>query len=194
LPLEFYEARNAMRIARSEGAEEYADESYAHALKLMDNADQYAIDKHHQNKQLIAISPEVVQTAEDARTIAVKRMDEARNHEERRQSENALANSQAQTADATRRSERSDANAANAQSEAAFANNKAQQSETDNANLRAQRDSERLASADAQSQTQAQIEAASRQRDKAVPDQASAQLGTNRCTSRVGANQAGHGS
>jgi outer membrane protein OmpA-like peptidoglycan-associated protein len=179
LPLEFYEARNAMRIAKSEGAEQYADESYGHALKLMDNADQYAIDKHHQNKQLIAISREVVQTAEDARTIAVKGMEEARNHEERRQSDDALADSQAQTADATRRSERSDANAANAQSDAALANNKAQQTETDNANLRAQRDSERLASADAQAQTQAQIDAARRQRDKAVADQASAQLETN---------------
>jgi outer membrane protein OmpA-like peptidoglycan-associated protein len=180
LPLEFYEARNAMRIAKSEDAEQYADESFGHALKLMDKADQYAIDKHHQNKQLIAISREVVQTAEDARTIAVKRMDEARNHEERRQLDNALVDSQAQTADATRRSERSDANAANAQSDAALANNKAQQSETDNANLRAQRDSERIASAETQAQTQAQIEAATRQRDKALADQANAQVESNR--------------
>ena len=180
LPLEFYEARNAMRIAKSEGAEQDADESYGHALKLMDNADQYAVDRHHQNKQLIAISREVVQTAEDARTIAVKRMDEARNHEERRQLDNALVDSQAQTADATRRSERSDANAANAQSDAALANNKAQRSETDNANLRAQRDTERIASAETQAQTQAQIEAATRQRDKALADQASAQVETSR--------------
>jgi len=180
LPLEFYEARNAMRIAKSEGAEQYADESYGHALKLMDNADQYAIDRHHHNKQLIAISREVVQTAEDARTIAVKRMDEARNHEERRQLDNALVDSQAQTADATRRSERSDADAANAQSDAALANNKAQQSEVDNASLRVQRDNERKASAEAEAQTQAQIDAATRQRDKAVADQASAQIETNR--------------
>jgi outer membrane protein OmpA-like peptidoglycan-associated protein len=180
LPLEFYEARNAMRIAKSEGAEQYSDESYGHALKLMDDADRYAIDKHYQKKLLIGISREVVQTAEDARTIAVKRMDDARNHEERRQSDNALLDSQAQTADATRRSERSDANAANAQSDAALANNKAQQAETDSANLRAQRDSEHQASAEAEAQTQAQIDAATRQRDKALADQASAQLETNR--------------
>jgi outer membrane protein OmpA-like peptidoglycan-associated protein len=180
LPLEFYEARNAMRIAKSEDAEQYADESYGHALKLMDNADQYAIDRHHHNKQLIAISREVVQTAEDARTIAVKRMDEARNHEERRQLDNALVDSQAQTADATRRSERSDADAANAQSDAALANNKAQQSEVDNANLRVQRDNERKASAEAEAQTQAQIDAARRQRDKALADQANAQVETSR--------------
>ena len=36
LPLEFFEARNALRIAQSEGAEQYATDSYQHAVKLMD--------------------------------------------------------------------------------------------------------------------------------------------------------------
>ena len=36
LPLEFFEARNALRIAQSEGAEQYASDSYQHAVKLMD--------------------------------------------------------------------------------------------------------------------------------------------------------------
>jgi hypothetical protein len=93
LPLEFYEARNAMRIAKSEGAEQYAEESYSHASKLMDKADQSAIDKHHHSKELIAISREAVQTAEDT---AVKNMDSARSHQERQDSANALADSQAQ--------------------------------------------------------------------------------------------------
>jgi outer membrane protein OmpA-like peptidoglycan-associated protein len=131
LPLEFYEARNAMRIAESEGAEQYASESYEHATKLMDNANQYAIDKHHQSKQLIAISREAVQTAEDARAIAVKHMDEARNHEERQDSADALAHSQAQTDDATRRSERAQADAANAQSDAARAQSESAQTKVD---------------------------------------------------------------
>ena len=131
LPLEFYEARNAMRIAISEGADQYANESYGHALKLMDNADQYAIDKHHHTKELIAISREAVQTAEDARLIAVKKMDEARNQEERENSANALANSQAQTDDATRRSERAQADAANAQSDAALAQSESAQTKID---------------------------------------------------------------
>jgi outer membrane protein OmpA-like peptidoglycan-associated protein len=175
LPLEFYEARNAMRIAKSEGAEQYADESYSHASKLMDNADQYATDRHHNNKQLIAISREAVQTAEDARTIAVKKMDEARSQAERQNSADALANSQAQTDDATRRSERAQADAANAQADATLANNNAQQSEADKANLQAQRDRERQASADAQAQTQAQADDANRQRDKAQADMAASQ-------------------
>ncbi len=35
LPLEFFEARNALRIAQSEGAEQYAPGSYKHAVELM---------------------------------------------------------------------------------------------------------------------------------------------------------------
>lgn len=131
LPLEFYEARNAMRIAKSEGAEQYAEESYSHASKLMDQADQNAIDKHHHSKELIAISREAVQTAEDARSIAVKNMESARNHQERQDSANALADSQEQTHDATRRSERSQADAAAAQSDAARAQSESAQSKVD---------------------------------------------------------------
>src|SRR4029079_5589805 len=56
LPLEFFEARNALRIAQSEGAEQYASDSYQHAVKLMNDADAYAIDKSIQKKQLIAVA------------------------------------------------------------------------------------------------------------------------------------------
>jgi hypothetical protein len=64
LPLEFFEARNALRIAKSEGAEEYAGESYQHAVQLMNTADGYATEKHSPKKQLIATSRNAVQTAE----------------------------------------------------------------------------------------------------------------------------------
>src|SRR6202043_1921895 len=74
LPLEFFEARNALRIAQSEGAEQYAGDSYQHAVQLMKNADEYATRKHIDNKPLIAVAREAVQTAEDAREIAVKKM------------------------------------------------------------------------------------------------------------------------
>ena len=201
LPLEFYEARNAMRIAKSEGAEQYAEESYGRATKLMDSADQYAIDKHHHDKQLVAISREAVQTAEDARAIAVKNTDAARNHQEREDTANALAASQEQTSDASRRAERAQSESAqaradmaasqqasanvvaSAQADATLANNRAQQSEVDKANLRVQSDRDRMASADVQAQTQAQADDANRQRDKAQADQASAQLETNRAQS-----------
>src|SRR4029077_19620835 len=69
LPLEFFEARNALRIAQSAGAEKYAATSYGNAVRQMDEADAVATRKHESKKSLTALSREVVQTSEDAREI-----------------------------------------------------------------------------------------------------------------------------
>ncbi len=121
LPLEFFEARNALRIAQSEGAEQYASDSYQHAVKLMNDADSYAVDKDAPRKSLIAVSREVVQTAEDARAIAVTRMDEQRLANERQTSADAQAKTQRQADDARLQKELAQADAARAQSDAARA-------------------------------------------------------------------------
>ncbi len=115
LPLEFFEARNALRIAQSEGAEQYAADSYQRAVKLMNNADGYAINKHMDRKPLIAVSREAVQTAEDARAIAVKKEDEMRLANERQDSADAQAQSQQQADDARRQKEQAQSEAAQAQ-------------------------------------------------------------------------------
>ncbi len=117
LPLEFYEARNALRIAQSEGAENYAGPSYQHAVELMNRADGYASDKHIDRKPLIAVAREAVQTAEDAREIAVKKIDEEREANDRRDSRDAQARSDAQAADATRLKEQAQSDAAKAQAD-----------------------------------------------------------------------------
>ena len=83
LPLEFFEARNALRIAQSAGAERYAAPSYEKAVNQMNEADALASGKHENKKTLSALSREVVQTAEDAREIAVKHIDEERAEGER---------------------------------------------------------------------------------------------------------------
>lgn len=119
LPLEFYEARNALRIAQSEGAETYASESYQHAVEFMNSADAYATSKHIDKKPLIAASRQAVQTAEDAREIAVKKIDEARRADERQASSDAQAASQAQADEATRLKELAQLDAAKAQADAA---------------------------------------------------------------------------
>src|ERR1700685_305358 len=106
LPLEFFEARNAVRIAKSEGAEQYAPDSYQKAVQLMNNTDEYATRKNVPNRPLIAVARETVQTAEDAREIAVKKMDEVRLANDRQASMDAQAQSQAQADDATRQKER----------------------------------------------------------------------------------------
>jgi outer membrane protein OmpA-like peptidoglycan-associated protein len=83
LPLEFFEARNAVRIAQSAGAERYAAQSYQKAVSQMNEADALAGGKHENKKTLSALSREVVETAEDAREIAVKHIDEERAESER---------------------------------------------------------------------------------------------------------------
>jgi outer membrane protein OmpA-like peptidoglycan-associated protein len=115
LPLEFFEARNAFRIAQSEGAEQYASDSFRHAAELMTNVDGYASRKHVPTKPLIAVAREAVQTAEDAREIAVKKMEEVRLENERQAAAAAQAQALAQADDATRIKEQALADAARAQ-------------------------------------------------------------------------------
>jgi len=139
LPLEFFEARNALRIAQLEGADKYASDSYQRAVKLMNDADAYAIDKNIQKKQLIAVAREAVQTAEDARAIAVKRIDEERQANERQASAEAATKSQLQVESASREKEQAQSDAAKAQLAKA-------QAESDTAKARRE-------AADAESQT-----------------------------------------
>jgi outer membrane protein OmpA-like peptidoglycan-associated protein len=140
LPLEFFEARNALRIAQSEGAEQYAGDSYQRAVQLMNNADEAATRKHIDRKPLIAIAREEVQTAEDARQIAVKRIDDLRLADERQASNDAQAQSQAQADDATRQKEKAQSDQARAEfakvqaeSDAARARTAKAQAESDTA-------------------------------------------------------------
>jgi len=149
LPLEFFEARNALRIAESEGAETYAGTSYKHAVQLMNSADGYATNKHIDRKPLIAVAREAVQTAEDARAIAVKKMDDVRLANERQDSADAQAKTQSQADDARRQKEQAESDTlrarAQADADAARARNDAAAAQAASANAlsAAQADAER---------------------------------------------------
>jgi outer membrane protein OmpA-like peptidoglycan-associated protein len=121
LPLEFFEARNALRIAQSEGAEKYASDSYQHAVQLMDKADEYATRKDIPKQPLTAVAREAVQTAEDARAIAVKKMDEERLANERQASSDENAKAESAKAQAESDAARARRATARAQSETANA-------------------------------------------------------------------------
>jgi outer membrane protein OmpA-like peptidoglycan-associated protein len=115
LPLEFFEARNALRIAQSEGAETYANDSYQHAVQLMNKTDEYATRNHIDRKAMIAVAREAVQTAEDARAITVKKIDQERLDDERQAAADAQAQTQAQADDATRQKEQAQSDRAKAE-------------------------------------------------------------------------------
>jgi len=102
LPLEFFEARNAVRIAKSAGAERYAGPSYENAIRQMKEADALATSRHEDKKTLISVSRQTVQTAEDAREIAMKRIESDRAEHERNASAGREAHANAATADAVR--------------------------------------------------------------------------------------------
>ncbi len=165
LPLEFFEARNALRIAQSEGAETYARDSYQHASRLMDQVDADATSKHTDRKAMIGVAREVVQTAEDARAITVKKIDEERLENERQAAADAQANTQLQADDATRKKEQ-------AQSDQARAERARSRAESDTARAQA-------ATAQAESATA-----------RAQADAANAQSDANRAKSDMANNQA----
>jgi outer membrane protein OmpA-like peptidoglycan-associated protein len=164
LPLEFFEARNALRIAQSEGAEKYASSSYQHAVALMDQADGYATRKDIPRQPLVAVSREAVQTAEDARAIAVVKIEEERLASERQNAADTQASIQAQANDANRLKQQAESDAANAQARTNDANRMKEQAEMDAAKAQAD-------AAQAQSETaQAKLNS-----EKALADSAQAQ-------------------
>ena len=81
-PLELYEAQNALRIARWTGADKDAADTFKKAQDLLTQAEHLRFD-NKSYKSIAQAARGAVQTAEDARLIAIKRQDEARLAEER---------------------------------------------------------------------------------------------------------------
>ena len=102
-PLELYEARNAVHIARAVGAAQFAAETFQKAENNLAEAEADEA-RHAGKKPVIMTARAAVQTAEDSRAIAVKRQDEEALAAERRHSaereasaENARAAAQLET-------------------------------------------------------------------------------------------------
>ena len=75
MPLELYEARNAIQIARSSGADRYATETFQKAEGNLKQAEAYRA-RNAGSKPVTMAAREAVQSAEDSRAIAVKRQDD----------------------------------------------------------------------------------------------------------------------
>ena len=174
LPLEFFEARNALRIAQSSGAEKYAAPSYEKAVRQMNQADALATGKHENKKSLISQSREVVQTAEDAREIAAKHIDEERAETERSAGAGREASSNARANVESQRRVNAEALTANAVS---------QRNEADRKNLDAQASAQQAAGAQADAerdrndaQRRQQVAEADSDRNRAAAASSDAQL------------------
>ncbi|MGA3327941.1 MAG: OmpA family protein [Terriglobia bacterium] len=168
-PLELYEARNAVRIAKWTGAKQYAVDSLNKAEVSLQSAEDYQARRGNKKSEITA-AREAVQTAEDARIITVKKIDEERQASDLQASADAEAQSKAQAEEATRQKKQ-------AENEAAEANAKTAENQvaSDAAAAKAQADAAqaRAASDAALATSQAETEAA---KAKARADAEQAQL------------------
>jgi outer membrane protein OmpA-like peptidoglycan-associated protein len=184
LPLEFFEARNALRIAESEGAEQYASDSYQHAVRLMDKVDGYATSKHIDRKPMIAVAREAVQVAEDARAITVQKIEHDRLDNERQAAANAQAQTQAQADDATRQKEQ-------AQSDQAQAESARNRAESDTANAQAATLAAQTATANAEvAKTQAESDAVDAKTAKAQAESETARAQADAANAKADSDKA----
>ena len=170
-PLSLYEARNALRIAKAQGAAQYAPESWAKAEDAMRRAEDYQLRKQH--KAVPTAAREAVQAAEDARNIAVKRQEDERIAQQQREADEQARRAKAAQEDEAQR--RTDAERQRLQAEVAAAQEAKARAEAD-----AQRQAAMLQEQQAREQAQnAQSQAQQAQQQAQLAQQQAAQSERN---------------
>jgi outer membrane protein OmpA-like peptidoglycan-associated protein len=162
IPLELYEARNAVRIARWTGADRYDSETLRKAEESLQNAEDELRGKAGK-KTVAQNSRDAAQTAEDARLITIRRMDEERLTNERTAA--AEREEAARTQASQAESERVAAERARAEAERAKGEAESAKAQADSAAERANR--EKSQAEEARAAALAQQQAAESEADKA---------------------------
>jgi outer membrane protein OmpA-like peptidoglycan-associated protein len=165
-PLQLAEAENAVEIARLAGADRYAADTFQKATIALQNAEDFMSGKG--GKPVETNAREAAQTAEDARLITYKKIEEEQLANERRTKEEQLAEqrsaaAQAQAAAQAADAQRAAAEQAQAQAQAAAAQSAQEKAAADAARAdaiaqqqQAQADAERARQAAAQADSQRQ--------------------------------------
>lgn len=138
VPLEMYEARNSVEIAKSRGADKYAPEIFTKAessLKMAENA----LARKANKREILSAARETAQFSEDARALAAQRQEEERIAKEReaaaaRAKAEAEAKAAAEAAEAKQRADEE----ARRQAELAAAKEARMEAEAEAAAVRAQ--------------------------------------------------------
>ena len=138
-----------MRIAKSAGAETFATSSYENAVRQMKQADDMATTRHSDRKSLIAASREVVQTADDAREIAVKTIDANRVNDDRDAAAAQVADANAKSDEDARARHRAEVARADADRQRAEADQATATAQLQQQSAQAESDRNRAAAADA---------------------------------------------
>jgi len=85
VPLELYQARNAVRLVRWIGADRLASETFDKAVELLIQAENYQARRRPETRAATMTARQAVQAAEDARLITIQKIDEERQTLERAQ-------------------------------------------------------------------------------------------------------------
>lgn len=146
-PLELYEARNAVQMARWAHADQYAKETFPKAENMLARAEDYQRRKVNK-KSVVMAAREAVQMAEDSRLIAIRKMEEERLAQERAAAADREARAKAEAEAEARR--RADAEAARRiaeaeRSEAQAAKREAERAAHDAARMKAEAEQARAA-------------------------------------------------
>jgi outer membrane protein OmpA-like peptidoglycan-associated protein len=160
-PLELFEARNAVRIARNAQADKYAASTLAKAEQQLLTAED-AYSKKRDKKGVVAASRNVVETAEEARVMAVKQAAEdqanAASLTEKKAAAEREAKARADAAAETLRRQEADQARAQAETAKADAERMKQQAEQAAQEAARQRQEAEAARAAALAQQQAAVE------------------------------------
>jgi len=173
-PLELFEARNAVRIARIAQADKYAASSLAKAEQQLKNAEE-VYSRKSDKKFVSAAAREVVETAEEARVMAVKQKAEEDAH-----AKAAADKKAAEEQAAAEIKRRQDAELARQQAEAAKADairmrQEAEKAAADAARQKAEAEQATAAAVVQQQAAQAAAEQAARDKAAAVDQQRAAE-------------------
>jgi outer membrane protein OmpA-like peptidoglycan-associated protein len=152
-PLELYEARNAVRIAKWTGAEQWAPDALKRAEISLQNAEDEYLGRSTNKKTVQQNSRDAAQTAEDARLITVRKIED-------KQTADAQAAAQAREADAAAQAAEADRQRAAAEQQRLAAEQAKAQADADAQRALEQQRAAEAASAAAAQQAQAQVAAA----------------------------------
>lgn len=171
VPLQLREAREAIAIARAQGADRYAADTFQKSLIDIQNAEGFYLSRHE--KELETEARQATQNAEDARIISIRKEREEALAAERKNAADAQASAEAKAQSEAQRAAQADADRqaaerAKAQAEADRAQAEAAKADADR--MRNEAEIARNQAVASQQQAKAQADAAMAQASKAEMD------------------------
>jgi len=172
VPLQLREAREAIAIARAQGADRYAADTFQKSLTDIQNAEGFYVSRHSE-KELETEARQATQNAEDARIISIRKEREFALATERRNAADAQAAAEAKARSEAERAaqanaDRQSAEQARAQAEAAKSQAEAAKADADR--MRNEAEVARNQAVQERQQAQAEADAARASAAKAEMD------------------------